>query len=83
MGVLKERGLITAPDYSMTLIREEGLFTKSDVKNISDSLLVLLAPHFTTPTDNFTGQIHKFDTVFIPNHIKIKTRIENGILVAM
>ena len=50
------------------LIREEGegLFTKSSEKNIFGSFSFLIIPYFPESTYNFTTQIHKFNTVFIP-----------------
>ena len=63
-GLKRERGLLERE-------RGGGLFTKSIDKDIFGSFSVLLS-NFAEPTYIFTTQTHEFNTVFIPNHVKIR-----------
>ena len=38
----------------------------------NDSFSVLLIPYFADSTNNFTSQMQKFGTVFMPDHIMRK-----------
>ena len=53
------------------LDREGRFFTKPIDKDIRNSFSVVLPNIFAESKYNPMGHMHKFATVFIPNHIKI------------
>ena len=64
-----EGGLILISDLPEGALTERGAYLKN--QGYIWKLFSSFNPYFAESTYNVTAQIHKFDTVFIPNHIKI------------
>ena len=64
-------GTYLIADTSGGLREGGGAYSQNQVTRIIMIAFQLITPYFVGSGCNFTSQIRKFDTIFIPNHMKI------------